>query len=122
MIKVIKIFLLLVFIIIGIVIIYFQIKVETYKNQLIELYDFDYLKKERKSYLPFVIFYLYSKGYNNNNKEYFRNIRYPYREYDRKNNIIRKPYEEYYMLSNIEFNAYLMYCYGNKGDNSNIVR
>lgn len=121
MIKVIKIFLLLVFIIIGIVIIYFQIKVETYKNQLIELYDFDYLKKERKSYLPFVIFYLYSKGYNNN-KEYFRNIRYPYREYDRKNNIIRKPYEEYYMLSNIEFNAYLMYCYGNKGDNSNIVR
>lgn len=116
MIKVIKIFLLLVFIIMGGIMIYFQIKVENYKKQLIELYDFDYLKKERKRYLPFVIFYLYSKGYDKN-KEYFRNIRYPYNDYDKKNNIIRKPYETYYILSNIEYNAYLMYCYDELGKN-----
>lgn len=112
MIKVIKIFLLIVFITIASISIYFQIRVEFYKNKLIELYDFDYLKRKRKSYLPFIVFYIYSKGYGKN-KEYFRNINIPYEEYDRKHNIIRKPYEGYYMLSNIENNAYLMYCYYN---------
>lgn len=90
--------------------IYFQIKVETYKNQLIELYDFDYLKRERKRYHPFVVFYLYSKLYGKN-KEYFRSNHYPYDLYDIKHNIIRKDNESYYVLSNIEYNAYLMYCY-----------
>ena len=56
LVKIIKVFLLLIFILIGGIMIYFQIKVETYKNQLIELYDFDYLKRERKRYHPFVVF------------------------------------------------------------------
>ena len=86
--------------------IYFQIKVETYKNQLIELYDFDYLKRERKRYHPFVVFYLYSKLYCKN-KEYFRSIRYPYELYNIKHNIIMEESK----LSNIEYDAYLMYCY-----------
>ena len=59
--KIIKVFLLLLFILIGGIMIYFQIKVETYKNQLIELYDFDYLKRERKRYHPFVVFYLFQR-------------------------------------------------------------
>ena len=104
--KIIKVFLLLLFILIGGIMIYFQIKVETYKNQLIELYDFDYLKRERKRYLPFVVFYLYSKGYDKN-REYFRSIRYPYELYNIKHNIIMEDSR----LSNIEYNAYLMYCY-----------
>ena len=108
--KIIKVFLLLIFILIGGIMIYFQIKVETYKNQLIELYDFDYLKRERKRYHPFVVFYLYSKLYDKN-KEYFRSNHYPYDLYDIKHNIIRKDNESYYVLSNIEYNAYLMYCY-----------
>ena len=108
--KIIKVFLLLIFILIGGIMIYFQIKVETYKNQLIELYDFDYLKRERKRYHPFVVFYLYSKLYGKN-KEYFRSIHYPYDLYDIKHNIIRKENESYHVLSNIEYNAYLMYCY-----------
>ena len=108
--KIIKVFLLLIFILIGGIMIYFQIKVETYKNQLIELYDFDYLKRERKRYHPFVVFYLYSKLYGKN-KEYFRSNHYPYDLYDIKHNIIRKDNESYYVLSNIEYNAYLMYCY-----------
>ena len=108
--KIIKVFLLLLFILIGGIMIYFQIKVETYKNQLIELYDFDYLKRERKRYHPFVVFYLYSKLYCKN-KEYFRSIHYPYDLYDIKHNIIRKDNESYHVLSNIEYNAYLMYCY-----------
>ena len=108
--KIIKVFLLLIFILIGGIMIYFQIKVETYKNQLIELYDFDYLKRERKRYHPFVVFYLYSKLYCKN-KEYFRSIHYPYDLYDIKHNIIRKENESYHVLSNIEYNAYLMYCY-----------
>ena len=108
--KIIKVFLLLMFILIGGIMIYFQIKVETYKNQLIELYDFDYLKRERKRYHPFVVFYLYSKLYGKN-KEYFRSNHYPYDLYDIKHNIIRKDNESYYVLSNIEYNAYLMYCY-----------
>ena len=108
--KIIKVFLLLLFILIGGIMIYFQIKVETYKNQLIERYDFDYLKRERKRYLPFVVFYLYSKGYGKN-KEYFRSNHYPYDLYDIKHNIIRKENESYHVLSNIEYNAYLMYCY-----------
>ena len=108
--KIIKVFLLLIFILIGGIMIYFQIKVETYKNQLIELYDLDYLKRERKRYHPFVVFYLYSKLYCKN-KEYFRSIHYPYDLYDIKHNIIRKENESYHVLSNIEYNAYLMYCY-----------
>ena len=104
--KIIKVFLLLLFILIGGIMIYFQIKVETYKNQLIELYDFDYLKRERKRYHPFVVFYLYSKLYCKN-KEYFRSIHYPYDLYDIKHNIIMEDSK----LSNIEYNAYLMYCY-----------
>lgn len=108
--KIIKVFLLLIFILIGGIMIYFQIKVETYKNQLIERYDFDYLKRERKRYHPFVVFYLYSKLYGKN-KEYFRSNHYPYDLYDIKHNIIRKDNESYYVLSNIEYNAYLMYCY-----------
>ena len=104
--KIIKVFLLLIFILIGGIMIYFQIKVETYKNQLIERYDFDYLKRERKRYLPFVVFYLYSKGYYKN-REYFRSIRYPYELYNIKHNIIMEDSR----LSNIEYNAYLMYCY-----------
>ena len=104
--KIIKVFLLLIFILIGGIMIYFQIKVETYKNQLIELYDFDYLKKERKRYHPFVVFYLYSKLYDKN-REYFRSIRYPYELYNIKHNIIMEDSR----LSNIEYNAYLMYCY-----------
>ena len=104
--KIIKVFLLLLFILIGGIMIYFQIKVETYKNQLIERYDFDYLKRERKRYLPFVVFYLYSKLYCKN-KEYFRSIRYPYELYNIKHNIIMEDSR----LSNIEYNAYLMYCY-----------
>ena len=104
--KIIKVFLLLIFILIGGIMIYFQIKVETYKNQLIELYDFDYLKRERKRYHPFVVFYLYSKLYCKN-KEYFRSIRYPYELYNIKHNIIMEDSR----LSNIEYNAYLMYCY-----------
>ena len=92
--KIIKVFLLLLFILIGGIMIYFQIKVETYKNQLIELYDFDYLKSK-----------LYGK-----NKEYFRSTRYPYELYDIKHNIITEEYRDY-ILSNIEYNAYLMYCY-----------
>lgn len=104
--KIIKVFLLLLFILIGGIMIYFQIKVETYKNQLIELYDFDYLKRERKRYHPFVVFYLYSKLYCKN-KEYFRSIRYPYELYNIKHNIIMEDSR----LSNIEYNAYLMYCY-----------
>ena len=108
--KIIKVFLLLLFILIGGIMIYFQIKVETYKNQLIELYDFDYLKRERKRYHPFVVFYLYSKFYCKT-KEYFRSIHYPYDLYDIKHNIIRKENESYHVLSNIEYNAYLMYCY-----------
>ena len=111
--KIIKVFLLLLFILIGGIMIYFQIKVETYKNQLIELYDFDYLKRERKRYHPFVVFYLYSKLYCKN-KEYFRSIHYPYDLYDIKHNIIRKENESYHVLSNIEYNAYLMYCYNFK--------
>ena len=107
--KIIKVFLLLLFILIGGIMIYFQIKVETYKNQLIELYDFDYLKRERKRYHPFVVFYLYSKLYGKN-KEYFRSTRYPYELYDIKHNIITEEYRDY-ILSNIEYNAYLMYCY-----------
>ena len=104
--KIIKVFLLLIFILIGGIMIYFQIKVETYKNQLIELYDFDYLKRERKRYHPFVVFYLYSKLYDKN-REYFRSIRYPYELYNIKHNIIMEDSR----LSNIEYNAYLMYCY-----------
>ena len=104
--KIIKVFLLLIFILIGGIMIYFQIKVETYKNQLIELYDFDYLKRERKRYHPFVVFYLYSKLYDKN-REYFRSIRYPYELYNIKHNIIMEDSK----LSNIEYNAYLMYCY-----------
>ena len=104
--KIIKVFLLLIFILIGGIMIYFQIKVETYKNQIIELYDFDYLKRERKRYHPFVVFYLYSK-LNGKNKEYFRSIRYPYELYNIKHNIIMEDSK----LSNIEYNAYLMYCY-----------
>ena len=104
--KIIKVFLLLIFILIGGIMIYFQIKVETYKNQLIEIYDFDYLKRERKRYHPFVVFYLYSKLYCKN-KEYFRSIRYPYELYNIKHNIIMEDSR----LSNIEYNAYLMYCY-----------
>ena len=104
--KIIKVFLLLIFILIGGIMIYFQIKVETYKNQLIERYDFDYLKRERKRYHPFVVFYLYSKLYCKN-KEYFRSIRYPYELYNIKHNIIMEDSR----LSNIEYNAYLMYCY-----------
>ena len=104
--KIIKVFLLLLFILIGGIMIYFQIKVETYKNQLIELYDFDYLKRERKRYHPFVVFYLYSKLYDKN-REYFRSIRYPYELYNIKHNIIMEDSR----LSNIEYNAYLMYCY-----------
>jgi len=91
--KIIKVFLLLIFILI-------------YKNQIIERYDFDYLKRERKRYLPFVVFYLYSKGYDKN-REYFRSIRYPYELYNIKHNIIMEDSR----LSNIEYNAYLMYCY-----------
>ena len=104
--KIIKVFLLLLFILIGGIMIYFQIKVETYKNQLIERYDFDYLKRERKRYHPFVVFYLYSKLYDKN-REYFRSIRYPYELYNIKHNIIMEDSR----LSNIEYNAYLMYCY-----------
>ena len=104
--KIIKVFLLLLFILIGGIMIYFQIKVETYKNQLIEQYDFDYLKRERKRYHPFVVFYLYSKLYDKN-REYFRSIRYPYELYNIKHNIIMEDSK----LSNIEYNAYLMYCY-----------
>ena len=104
--KIIKVFLLLIFILIGGIMIYFQIKVETYKNQLIEIYDFDYLKRERKRYHPFVVFYLYSKLYYKN-REYFRSIRYPYELYNIKHNIIMEDSR----LSNIEYNAYLMYCY-----------
>ena len=104
--KIIKVFLLLIFILIGGIMIYFQIKVETYKNQIIERYDFDYLKRERKRYHPFVVFYLYSKLYCKN-KEYFRSIHYPYDLYDIKHNIIMEDSK----LSNIEYNAYLMYCY-----------
>jgi len=104
--KIIKVFLLLIFILIGGIMIYFQIKVETYKNQLIEIYDFDYLKRERKRYHPFVVFYLYSKLYDKN-REYFRSIRYPYELYNIKHNIIMEDSR----LSNIEYNAYLMYCY-----------
>ncbi len=104
--KIIKVFLLLLFILIGGIMIYFQIKVETYKNQLIEQYDFDYLKRERKRYHPFVVFYLYSKLYDKN-REYFRSIRYPYELYNIKHNIIMEDSR----LSNIEYNAYLMYCY-----------
>lgn len=104
--KIIKVFLLLIFILIGGIMIYFQIKVETYKNQLIERYDFDYLKRERKRYHPFVVFYLYSKLYDKN-REYFRSIRYPYELYNIKHNIIMEDSR----LSNIEYNAYLMYCY-----------
>ena len=96
--KIIKVFLLLLFILIGGIMIYFQIKVETYKNQIIELYDFDYLKRERKRYHPFVVFYLYSKLYCKN-KEYFRSIHYPYDLYDIKHNIIRKENESYHVLS-----------------------
>ena len=104
--KIIKVFLLLLFILIGGIMIYFQIKVETYKNQLIERYDFDYLKRERKRYHPFVVFYLYSKLYDKN-REYFRSIRYPYELHNIKHNIIMEDSR----LSNIEYNAYLMYCY-----------
>lgn len=104
--KIIKVFLLLIFILIGGIMIYFQIKVETYKNQLIERYDFDYLKRERKRYHPFVVFYLYSKLYDKN-REYFRSIRYPYELYNIKHNIIMEDSR----LSNIEYNAYLTYCY-----------
>lgn len=90
--------------------IFFQVKVEQYKKQLIEVYDFDYLKKKRKSYIPFVVFFLYSKLFKKN-KCYFINIYLPYNEYEKKNNIVRKPNESYEMIFNIENNAYLMYCY-----------
>jgi len=41
------------------------------------------------------------------NREYFRSIRYPYELYNIKHNIIMEDSR----LSNIEYNAYLMYCY-----------
>lgn len=94
------------------VITFFQIKVEKYRLDLIEKYDFTYLKKDRVRYTPFVLFFYRSKIFKQN-KCYFKNINQPYINYELKNNISRKPNAEYYQLFNIEYNAYLMYCYYN---------
>ncbi|KPE49001.1 hypothetical protein AOB46_22360 [Chryseobacterium indologenes] len=96
-------------IVFGIIII-FQIKVEVYKSELIKQYNFNYLNKNRIKYTPFVFFFLQSKLFGKNTC-YFRSINIPYEIYEKENGIIRKNYEEYYMLYNIEYNAYLMYCY-----------
>jgi len=98
------------FIIMLSLIIYFQIKVEIYRNDLIKLYNFSYLKRDRIRYVPFVYFLIESKVFNKN-KCYFMNISMPYKEYEKVNNIVRKHNEEFFMRFNIEYNAYLMYCY-----------
>ena len=95
--------------------IFYQIKVEFYKSQLIKKYNFSYLKKHRLRYTPFIIFFIDSK-FNKKNKCYFKNINLPYTVYEKENKIVRKDYEEYYIQYNVEFNAYLMYCYHDLDD------
>lgn len=90
--------------------VYFQIKVELYRTNLDNNYDFSYLKQKRLRYTPLVFFLIQSKLYKKN-RCYFTNINIPYTIYEEKNRIIRHNYEEYYIPYNIEYNAYLMYCY-----------
>ena len=102
-------FIIVVFVIFGIFT-FFQIKVELYRKELVKMYNFEYLTKERKRYTPFVWFFYESKELGKY-KCYWWNIRYPYEDYYRKHNIEWKMGETYYEEFNIEYNAYLMYCY-----------
>lgn len=105
-------FLILIFVIVLSLLIYCQIKVEIYRYDLIKLYNFSYLKKDRVKFVPFVYFIIESKIFEKNSC-YFRNINLPYKEYENIHHIIRQPNEEYFIRFNIEYNAYLMYSYYN---------
>ena len=98
-------FIIVVFVIVGISI-FFQIKVELYRKELVKIYNFEYLTKERKRYTPFVWFFYESKELGKY-KCYWWNIKYPYEDYFKKHNIETSDWKEF----NIEYNAYLMYCY-----------
>lgn len=100
---------LLIFIVIFAIGVFFQIKVEVYKTNLIRNYNFNYSKKERLRYTPYIYFVLQSKLLKKN-KCYFKNINNIYKMYE-KNNIEREKNEEFYIPYNIEYNAYLLYCY-----------
>lgn len=91
---------------------FFQIKVEKYRIDLIKNYNFSYLQQKRVKYTPFIFFYMKSKLLKQN-KDYFKIINLPYQNYEKENKIVRKQNEEYELIYNIEYNAYLMYCYCN---------
>lgn len=113
--RTIKVFSIIIFLIIFLLNLFFQVRVELYKENLRKNYDFDYLKKERVRYTPFVYFVFCSKILKQN-KCYFRKINVPYETYEKEHQITRMPYEEYNYIYNIEFNAYLMYCYFKKSE------
>jgi len=119
--KVFKVLILIFLVLFGIGI-FFQIKVELYKQKLIDSYNFRYLRNKRSRYTPFVVFFLESKIIKKN-KCYFANINLPYQEYEKIMSIRRIPHSEYTLVYNIEYNAYLMYCYYNINDlNCNMVK
>ena len=88
--------------------IFYQIKVEVYKNELIREYNF-YSDSKRLSWQPFALFYIESKKWKkNDNRKYWQCL---YKSYKDKGIM-----NEEELLFNIEFNAYLTKCYYRKDE------
>ncbi len=98
--------LLLFFAFLLIISIIYQIKAEQYKCDLIENHIFH--KRDRTKFKPFVIFYVESKLFGKHKKSWV-NSNSTHSEYELTQN--RKPGDTYTIPYNIEYNAYLRYCY-----------
>lgn len=106
------------FIIISVILIFsilllFQIKAESYKNKVNNRYGF-YINKERIRYTPFIFFYINSKVFEKHKIHWnkMNNIYYENKVFT-KNKRNSKTYE---IIYNIEYNAYLNYCFFNEKD------
>ena len=84
-----------------------QIKAENYKNDLIKEYNF-FSNRERISYKPVVIFYIESKLFGRHQNSW-ADSNEAYYEYGVIKN--KESGNTYTLIANIEYNAYLRYCY-----------
>lgn len=106
--KIITRLLLSIIVLLLIISIFFQFKVENYKRQLMSEYKF-YENKERIRHTPFVIFYFNSKVLNKH-KIFWNSINDIYY----KNKVFEEGIKESKVVYNIEYNAYLNYCFFKK--------
>lgn len=102
--KILKVILWIFFFCILVAVIGLQYKAESYKKEINQRYGF-YINRKRISYKPFFVFYLKSKGFSDSYYNiYWDTINLPYEEKE----LLRNGYT---LLYNIQYNAYLMYCF-----------